>query len=137
MRRNILGLVACMMTLVSIEVPAQALHGTRLGISTAETARGPSLVTSRPRTGSHWMTGAIVGTAVGATAVALYAGTQGEGRFGLGDALISLGLGALIGGVPGALIGGLFPKHEPEAESEAASRASGSAVDRSLYVSPT
>jgi len=71
------------------------------------------LLSIRTESKSHWREGAIIGTALGGTVWALLSGTQGDdGSFTVRDAVVSLGLGALIGGVPGALIGGLFPKGE-------------------------
>jgi hypothetical protein len=60
--------------------------------------------------GSHWKTGFIIGTVVGATAAIIYAGGHGNDRLTVREGVLSIGLGALLGGVPGALIGGLFPK---------------------------
>lgn len=60
---------------------------------------------------SHWLTGGIVGTAIGTLAFLFGSGKQGSS----GTAkfvVISVGAGALIGGIPGALIGSAFKKHD-------------------------
>jgi len=93
---------------------AQYRDGLRVGISAPTVSHDPRrLLPIRIESRNHWKEGFIIGTALGGTVWALLSGTQGDdGSFTVRDAVVSLGLGALLGGVPGALIGGLFPKGE-------------------------
>ena len=66
---------------------------------------------------SYWLTGGIIGTALGSIVFFMAPGADSPSRT-VKDALLSLGIGAAIGGVPGALIGSLFKKHREPAQPE-------------------
>jgi hypothetical protein len=78
--------------------PAPRLH--------FEVPRAPIKATQR----SHWLTGGLIGTGVRTVAGLLLTGLNVE--LAAGDVLFAVGIGALVGGIPGALIGSLFPKGE-------------------------
>ena len=111
-KRMVLITGSAMLSMIHSPAIAQRFEQSRVGITEVspqlEQLR-PELL--RPSGESHWMTGGIIGTVVGATAWTLIAGTQGDPYdFNPRNIGVSLVLGALIGGVPGALIGSMFPK---------------------------
>lgn len=61
--------------------------------------------------GSYWLTGGIIGSAVGVVAV-LATAAYGDGKIRPRFVAFAIGIGPLIGGVPGALIGSLFKKKD-------------------------
>jgi hypothetical protein len=112
-------ILAAVMLCAASESPAQSPTPLRVGLSnpTSQTAApAPRLRLEVPRTRieaaqrSHWRTGGIIGAGVGTVAGLLLTGLDGE--FTAGDAVFAVGIGALVGGIPGALIGSLFPKGE-------------------------
>ncbi len=59
---------------------------------------------------SYWQTGAVIGAVLGIAFWVIAAGAGGDGSLSPSEILVLGGIGALMGGVPGALIGVLFPK---------------------------
>ncbi|HRP08565.1 MAG TPA: hypothetical protein PLL69_08755 [Gemmatimonadales bacterium] len=58
---------------------------------------------------THWRTGLIVGAVAGA-GLGLVAMGAADHTPSASSVVLAMGIGALVGMVPGALIGGLFPK---------------------------